>query len=382
MRFAFCLFKYFPYGGLERNFRNIAQQCLQHGHQVDVYTRHWETEVPHDITINVLPVTATTNHSRDRQFVAQLAKRLATEDYAGIVGFNKMPGLDVYYAADTCYAAIAATKPWYYRLTPRYKHYSAFENAVFGVQNNTQIMTISAAQTPNFKYYYQTENQRFSALPPGINPDRKAPHNLAEIRQSWRDEFNIGADEFVVLAVGADFKRKGLARTLYAVTALPEAVRNKTHLFAIGDSRNKPYQKLAQQLNIEQQLHCLEGRDDIPRFLFGADCLAHPAHIETAGNIILEAIIAGLPVIATETCGFAFHIQRAQAGLVITQPFEQHTYNKLLLKILTSQQRKHWHHSGIQYGMTEDLYQRSQVATDIIEKIALQKRCNKAPVSV
>lgn len=374
MRLAFCLFKYFPYGGLERNCRSIAEQCLQRGHQVDVYTRCWETDLPDNITVNLLPVTALTNHNRDRQFVTQLAKRLATEDYAAIVGFNKIPGLDIYYAADPCYAAIAATKPWYYRLTPRYKHYSAFENAVFGAQHNTQIMTISATQIPHFKHYYHTADKRFSVLPPGINPDRKAPDNRAEIRQSWRDEFNIGDNELVVLAVGADFKRKGLARTLRAIATLPETVRNKTHLFAIGDSRSKPYLKLVQQLNLERQLHCFEGRNDIPRFLFGADCLAHPAHIENAGNIILEAIIAGLPVIATEVCGFAFHIERAQAGLVIKQPFEQQNYNRLLLEMLTSQQREHWKNSGTKYGNTEDLYQRAQIAANIIENIALRNQ--------
>ncbi len=376
MRFAFCLFSYFPYGGLERNFRSIAEQCVQRGHQISVYTRHWEADMPDDMRINCLPVTALTNHNRDRQFVVQLSNQLQYENYDAIVGFNKMPGLDVYYAADPCYVAIAASKPWYYRLTARYKHYSTFEKAVFGEQHNTQIMAVSTAQIPIFKEYYQTEEQRFSPLPPGINSDRKAPDNYLQIRQFWRDEFAIGANELVVLAVGADFKRKGLVRTMQAIAALPEAIRSKTHLFAIGDPHNNPYRKLAQQLNLQHQFHCFSGRDDIPRFLFGADCLAHPAHIENTGNIILEAIIAGLPVIASEVSGYAFHIQCAHAGLVIKHPFEQHIYTTQLLELLTSEQREHWHSNGIQYGNSEDLYQRAQIATDIIEKTALRIKHN------
>lgn len=49
-----------------------------------------------------------------------------------VVGFNKMPGLDVYYAADVCYAEkVAREKGFFYRLTPRYRHFAAFERATF-----------------------------------------------------------------------------------------------------------------------------------------------------------------------------------------------------------------------------------------------------------
>jgi UDP-glucose:(heptosyl)LPS alpha-1,3-glucosyltransferase len=235
-------------------------------------------------------------------------------------------------------------------------------------------MAVSTAQIPSFKNYYHTADQRFSPLPPGINPNRKAPHNRAKVKQAWREKFGIKSDELVILTVGADFKRKGLQRTLHAVAALPAAVRSKTHLFAIGDSKKKPYQKLAKQLNLQHQLHCFNGRDDIADFLFGADLLAHPAHIENTGNIILESIIAGLPIIATEICGYAFHIKRADAGLVIQQPFKQHTYNNLLLEMLTSQQRQHWQCNGIKYGNTEDLYHRAQIASDIFENTALKNK--------
>jgi UDP-glucose:(heptosyl)LPS alpha-1,3-glucosyltransferase len=324
--------------------------------------------------VNLLAANAITNHNRDRQFTQQLTNLLQDRHYDAVVGFNKMPGLDVYYAADPCYVAIAASKPWYYRQTPRYKHYSAFEDAVFGAQQNTQIMAVSTAQIPIFKDYYQTADQRFSVLPPGINPDRKAPHNRQQIRQAWRETFNIETDQRVVLTVGSDFKRKGLQRTLRAIASLPEAIRIKTHVFAIGDSRHKPYVALAQQLKLQDQLHCFEGRDDIADFLFGADVLAHPAHIENTGNIILEAIIAGLPVIATELCGYAFHIQQAEAGLVIPQPFNQANYNTLLLEMLTSAQRQHLQISGINYGNSEDLYHRAHIAADIIETIARRKQ--------
>ena len=44
MRLAFCLFRYFPYGGLQRDFVRIAQACRARGHSIDVYTLRWEGE--------------------------------------------------------------------------------------------------------------------------------------------------------------------------------------------------------------------------------------------------------------------------------------------------------------------------------------------------
>ena len=46
MTLAFCLFKYFPYGGLQRKLLLIAGICKARGHRVDIYTRSWDGTVP------------------------------------------------------------------------------------------------------------------------------------------------------------------------------------------------------------------------------------------------------------------------------------------------------------------------------------------------
>ncbi|MFB0970171.1 MAG: glycosyltransferase family 1 protein, partial [Pseudomonadales bacterium] len=38
MQLAFCLYKYFPYGGLQRDFMRIALDCQDKGHKIRVYT--------------------------------------------------------------------------------------------------------------------------------------------------------------------------------------------------------------------------------------------------------------------------------------------------------------------------------------------------------
>ena len=42
MQLAFVLYKYFPFGGLQRDFMRIALECQKRGHQIRVYTLIWE----------------------------------------------------------------------------------------------------------------------------------------------------------------------------------------------------------------------------------------------------------------------------------------------------------------------------------------------------
>ena len=43
---AFCLYKYFPFGGLQRDFMRIASTVATRGHHVRVYTQSWEGDCP------------------------------------------------------------------------------------------------------------------------------------------------------------------------------------------------------------------------------------------------------------------------------------------------------------------------------------------------
>ena len=100
----------------------------------------------------------------------------------------------------------------------------------------------------------------------------------------------------------------------------------------VGSGKPAAYLKLAKKLGIAAQVSIVGGRDDVPQLLAAADLMLHPAYRESAGYTLLEAVVAGLPVLATETCGYAYHLQQANAGVVCPEPFSQSTLNKLLSK--------------------------------------------------
>ncbi len=368
MKFAFCLFKYFPYGGLQRDFLQIAEICISRGHQIDVYTGHWTGDQPDALNIIILPHKALTNHRRYQTFAARVNRHISTTPYDAVVGFNKMPGLDVYFAADVCYRARAMKKSFLYRLSNRCRTLMALERSVFDKLSTTQILSISDTEKKRYIACYGTPEDRFHLLPPGISKNRVFTTNTPEIRNNFREAFSITNDMRVVLMVGSDYKRKGVDRAIKAVSALPSPLKEKIRLMIVGKGRKGPYLRLANRLKVAAQVDFFGERDDVPRFLAGADLFLHPAYHELAGMVLIEALSAGLPVLATDTCGCSFHVDRAGAGMLVPSPFNQETLNRMLASMLASEKRKNWGNNGKKYVNQTDVYSMHKKAADLIEK--------------
>ena len=73
-------------------------------------------------------------------------------------------------------------------------------------------------------------------------------------------------------------------------------MRARTRLVAIGRDKPGEYQRLARRLGVAERFTILPGRDDIPRFLQGADLLLHPARYENTGAVLIEAVVIVLAV--------------------------------------------------------------------------------------
>jgi len=368
VKLACILFKYFPYGGLQRDFMSIANIALQKGDSVDVYTLEWHGDIPQGMNVNVIELSAMSNHVKYEKFFAAIKSSLKEKQYDCIVGFNKIPGLDVYYAADPCYEArIRRLRGFWARWTSRYRHFSAYERAVFAEGSNTEVLLISGEQAANFKQFYNTPASRMHLLPPGIQRDRLRSSDHIDVAKALRQEIGIASENKFVLMVGSGFRTKGLDRTLKAIAALPDSLRETTQLVVIGKDNIQPFMRMAKKLGVEKQICFFAGRDDIPRFLAAADILIHPAYSETAGIVLLEALAAGLPVITTDVCGYAHYIDEAKGGVVLSSPFKQQQLNDVFAEMLSdAAAREKWAEQGHAWAKDADIYDLHRHAYDII----------------
>ncbi len=368
MKLAFCLFKYYPHGGLTRDFLRIVEVCQRHRHSIDVFTMKWDN-APKNLNVIQIPYRGLTNHRRCASFVKNLFSIIKTDDYDAIIGFNRMPGLDICYTADLCYKYIAEQQHCaLYRFSNRYKTYAAFENAVFSPNSKTHIICLSEMVKQSYIKYYRTPENRFHLLSPGISKDFIATSNAEQIRSNLRQKFQIQEQQKLILLIGSNFFLKGVDRALQALAALSKDLRKNTLLWIIGKGKDYLYKWRAKRLGVSANVKFLCLQDNISEFLLAADLLIHPARFEAAGMVLLEAIASCLPVLTTDTCGFAFHISRANVGLVIPSPFKQENLNNGLVEMLTSKHYQEWKKNALKYANTENLYSRSEAA-DIIESL-------------
>lgn len=365
---AFCLYKYFPFGGLQRDFMRIAQTVAARGHHVRVYTQSWEGECPEVFELILVPIKSRTNHGRNAEYYSWVQAHLLQHPVERVVGFNKMPGLDIYYAADVCYAEkVAQEKSIFYRLTSRYRHYAEFERATFQQGQPTQLLMLTNKQIADFQKHYQTEAERFHILPPGIYPDRKYSQQIPNSRDIYRQKNGISEQQYLLLQVGSDFTRKGVDRSIRALASLPETLRQNTLLFVVGQDKPRKFQALADKLNVHANVRFFSGRNDVAELMAAADLLMHPAYQEAAGIVLLESIAAGLPVLTTSICGYAHYIRDANCGVVIEEPFQQDILNEVLCRALREPSLcSGWRESARYYADTQDLYSLPEKAADII----------------
>lgn len=373
MKLAFILFNYFPHGGLQRDFLRVALMCQNRGHEVHVFTQRWEGEMNPELHYHIIKSSGLQNHTRNKNFITKVKHALLYDNFAAVVGFNKMPHLDLYFAADTCYKMRSQQdRHFFYRLLPRYRTYAELEKSVFMRGRQTEIMLIAHQQLTHFEEAYQTESSRFHLLPPGIEKAHIERENPHAIRTRLRESLALKSDDHMLLMVGSSFRTKGVDRAICALAQLPDGQRARTRLFIIGKGEAKPYVRLAKKLQMAERVHFLGARDDIADFLYAADVLVHPAYHENTGTVLLEALVAGLPVLTLDNCGYAFYVEKANAGIVLKNPYSETAFMSALGGMLRCDKTV-WQRNARQFAESADLYSMPERAVHIIEEVARRK---------
>ncbi|MCX7627244.1 MAG: glycosyltransferase family 4 protein [Methylophilaceae bacterium] len=378
MKLAFVIFKYFPYGGAQRDMMRIARACLARGHEVHVYTQRWEAPPPDaGLALHLLPGRGWFNHARYRDFIRQVHADLHARGIDFVIGFNRMPGLDAYFAADPCFMERARQRrnP-FHRLSGRFRFFAECERAVFDASSGCEILLLSPREKAFFQRWYATPDARFHLVPPPLSADRMPEIDRNAARVGVRAEFGFKPDDRLLLMVGSGFRTKGLDRAILGLAALPPQLQAHTRLLAVGQDNPRPFIRLAAKLGLAERVRICAGRDDIPRLMHAADLLVHPARSELAGHVLIEAMAAGLPVLASDVCGYAFHVAQAGAGELVASPFDQHRFNQQLEHMLTSDAYPDWRACGQRYARTLAAANDGDAEAVLLENLARRKRGN------
>ncbi len=374
MKLAFVIFRYFPFGGLQRDMLAIAQAAVERGHQVNIFCGDWQGEKISGINVIEIKSSGFFNVAGVKNFVTAFQQQFQREHFDLLIGFNKMPGLDVYFAGDSCFAHKAyRERNWLYRLSPRARLYLAYERAVFAESSTTHILSLVASEQQQFARYYATQPERFHALPPGISAAHLACANPSAARAALCHELGLSRETKIILCLGSGYKTKGVDISINAFAELIKMTADKIALVIVGKDDPHSYRQQAVQAGIELKVFFLGPRSPVGALLHAADVLLHPARKELAGNVILEAMLCGVPVVVSDHCGYAHYVADWNMGELIPVNATPFAIAQLAAATLAVDPAI-WHERAESFAQTSDVFSRPAVAVAALEKIVTAKR--------
>ncbi|MBV6627766.1 MAG: glycosyltransferase family 4 protein [Rivularia sp. (in: Bacteria)] len=164
------------------------------------------------------------------------------------------------------------------------------------------------------------------------------PLNNRENNSNIRSQLNISEDIPVVIHIARLCKSKGQHLLLQAAANLHQLGQEAVYLIVGKDLEQdgaylKYLKDLAQELGINKSVHFLGHRADIPQLLALSDLLVLPSYTEGLPLVILEAMAAGLPVVATPVGGIPEAVIPQETGFLV--PVEDvQALGDVILKLL------------------------------------------------
>ena len=145
-----------------------------------------------------------------------------------------------------------------------------------------------------------------------FNPERRD--------MKWRRSFGIADDEMVIAFLGRVVMEKGLDVFADAIHAFA-TFGLKHRVLVIGEGPARPWfqEQLPQAIFLGEQTH-----SELAHALASADVLLNPSLTEAFGNVTLEAMACGLPVLAAEATGATNLVRSGITGTLVdgTDPDE------------------------------------------------------------
>ena len=187
----------------------------------------------------------------------------------------------------------------------------ALERRIFA--RTPEIVAISRAGRDEIAQLHGVPDTRLSVVYNGVDLERFHPRLREAHRAAARAEAGVPQEAWVLLFAGSGFPRKGLDVAIRALHALADAT---AHLVVIGRGDAAPYLALARDLGVDGRITWLGVRPDIERWYAAADVLVLPTRYEPFGNVHLEALATGLPVVTSRVAGGA-EIVDAHCGAAV-----------------------------------------------------------------
>jgi UDP-glucose:(heptosyl)LPS alpha-1,3-glucosyltransferase len=315
--------KYVFHGGSEGFSRELISLLAGQGNEVHIFALQWEgSQIPANVTFHKVPAISFNSFLRDLSFALSAYRLLKKESFDIIQSHDKTLFQHIYRAGDGCHIEWLQQR-WKRTgllgkisivLNPYHWLIVSLERMILKGRRFRKVVAISQLVKKNIIEHYGVQENDIEVIYNGVDLSKFHPANRKLYREEIRSRHSLPDDAFVLLFVGSGFERKGLEFFLKAMELVPYPLT----ALIVGKGSEKKYRQFIKRQKV---IFCGPQRE-IQKYYAASDIFTFPAIYEPFGNVHLEALASGLPVITTGLSGAAEIIQEGVHGFVIPLPEE------------------------------------------------------------
>lgn len=303
-------------GGAEGYCHRLCAFISSQGVKVRLLSEYCHPELAQAVDWVPIPTSLRGSTARNLLFHHRVQQRLGMFPRAVSYALSRTYPVDAYRITDPLHAHTVATRYQgrllgvLTRIGPRHRVLLRLERGA--VEGSRALVAISRLDQRLVKKYYGVDQARIEVIYNGVDQGLFSPAR-AEERQVMRSRLGVGPDESLYLFAGNDFERKGL-------DTLIKALAPHTHpwrLLVAGGDRPAPFVRLARRLEIEGKVTFMGKVSSMAELYRAADLFIFPTRYDPFGNVHLEALSSGVPVITTAQAGGAEVIKEGENGFVL-----------------------------------------------------------------
>lgn len=338
MKIALIRKKFSFHGGAEKYVSSLLNELMKQGHDITIFCSKWEQH--QNLIFKKVPLIKINSFFSLLSFAFFSRLKVKQDDFDVIHSFEKTIKQDVYRAGDGCHIEF---------LKKRFKNmsilrklsiiFNPFHIATLLIEkhifNSTKhFIAISETGKKEIIQNYKVPAEKITVIYNGVDSSKYSPENKKHYKTAIRKKFHIAENDFLMLFVGSGFTRKGLP---VLIDALKNEMINKPSvklLVAGKEKKIKKYKKIVKKMQLENRVIFCGPQKNIEQIYAAGDLLVMPALYEPFGNVALEAMATGIPVIASQNCGASEIIEENLNGFVIDSDNPSHSIAKSTATIM------------------------------------------------
>lgn len=311
-------------GGTERDLQTTAHLLAAAGHQVTIYAD--EIRGPDaDLTVQRVALLPLGRAFRFLSFGLQSA-RMARRGGAEIVlSFARVTNADIMRSGGGAHVSyVRAARRWLsgtawtaMRLSPYHRAQVALERASFKSPRLLCTIAVSELVRHDLIRTFALSPSSVITLYNGVDLTRFAPNSDKFLARKIKSELGIAENSTALAFIGHGFARKGLG---FLLEAWPQVDSRACLVVAGTDRASAAYHRRAIQLGLGHRVIFVGAHANIARLFAAADGMILASLFEPFGNVVLEAMAAGLPVLCSRQTGAAELLPYELQKLVIDNP--------------------------------------------------------------